>query len=83
MWGTYFESADFLTSNITLPAGGFAIAIFAGWIMSRRSTAGELRLANPTAYRLWRFASRFVAPIAVVLVFLNAIGVLAWLGLAG
>ena len=82
-WGTYFDSADFLTSNITLPAGGFAIAVFAGWIMSRRSTAGELRLANPTAYRLWRFASRFVAPLAVILIFLNAIGVLAWLGMTG
>ena len=63
MWGTYFDSADFLTSNIMLPAGGFAIAVFAGWVMSRRSSAGELRLANPAAYRLWRFASRFVAPI--------------------
>jgi len=42
-----------------------------------------LRLANPTAYRLWRFASRFVAPLAVILIFLNAIGVLAWLGLTG
>ena len=87
MWGTYFDSADFLTSNITLPMGGFAIAIFAGWAMSRRSTSAELRLANPTGFRLWRFASRFVAPAAVVLIFLNAIGllpqVLAWLGLAG
>ena len=83
MWGTYFDSADFLTSNIMLPAGGFAIAVFAGWIMSRRSTAGELRLTNPAAYRLWRFGSRFVAPAAVVLIFLNAIGVLGWLGMGG
>lgn len=83
MWGTYFDSADFLTSNIMLPAGGFAIAVFAGWVMSRRSTVGELRLANPTAYRLWRFGSRFVAPAAVVLIFLNAIGVLGWFGMGG
>ena len=83
MWGTYFDSADFLTSNITLPAGGFAIAVFAGWVMSRRSTEDELRLADPAAYRLWRFGSRFVAPAAVVLIFLNAIGVLGWLGSGG
>ncbi len=87
MWGTYFDSADFLTSNIMLPAGGFAIAIFAGWIMSRRSTAGELRLANPTAYGLWRIASRYIAPIAVLFIFLNAINVLprmvGWLGMGG
>ncbi len=83
MWGTYFDSADFLTSNIMLPAGGFAIAVFAGWVMSRRSTAAELRLVNPIAYRIWRFASRFVAPAAVVLIFLNAIGVLSWLGMGG
>ena len=28
------------------------------------------------AYRLWRLAARFVAPIAVILVFLNALGVI-------
>ena len=83
IWGNYFDTADFLTSNITLPAGGFAIAIFAGWIMSRRSTAAELRLASPAVYRLWRFASRYVAPAAVALIFLNAVGALAWLGIGG
>ena len=87
LWGTYFDSADFLTSNITLPLGGFAIAIFAGWFMSSRSTADELRLADPRAYRLWRFGARFIAPAAVIVIFLNAIGVvprvLELLGSAG
>ena len=87
MWGTYFDSADFLTSNIILPLGGIAIAVFAGWAMSRRSSSDELNLANPKVYRLWRFAARFIAPTAVILVFLNAVGilprVLALLGTAG
>ena len=87
MWGTYFDSADFLTSNIMLPAGGIAIAVFAGWAMSRRSTSDELKLDNPTIYALWRFGARFIAPTAVTLIFLNAVGilprVLAVLGSAG
>jgi hypothetical protein len=30
-------------------------------------------------YRLWLFSTRYLAPVAVVLVFLNAIGMLDWL----
>ncbi len=87
VWGTFFDSADFLTSNIALPLGGFAIALFAGWIMSKRSTSSELQLADGTAYRLWRIGARYVAPAAVILIFLNAVGILprvfSALGMAG
>lgn len=73
--GTLFDNIDHLTSNVMLPLGGVFIAVFAGWIMCRNSTADELGNAG-TAYKLWRFLARYVAPIGILFVFLKAVGLL-------
>ncbi len=72
---TLFDLLDFLTANIMLPLGGLLIAIFAGWVMTRQASADELRMNN-AGYAAWRFVIRYITPLAVVLVFLKAIGVL-------
>ncbi|NOX75080.1 MAG: sodium-dependent transporter [Gammaproteobacteria bacterium] len=77
LWGkTFFDLLDYLTANIMLPLGGLFIAIFAAWVMSRESTRDELELGDGGAYPLWRFMVRFVTPLAVIIVFFNAIGLL-------
>ena len=73
--GTIFDNVDHLTSNIMLPLGGVCIAVFAGWIMCRNSSAEELGGVG-TVYRVWRFLTRIVAPIGVLFVFLKAVGLL-------
>jgi len=73
--GTIFHNLGHLTNNIMLPLGGLFIAVFAGWVMCRNSTADELGGAGLT-YKIWRFLARFVVPIGVVFVFLKAIGVI-------
>ena len=73
--GTIFDNIDHLTSNIMLPLGGMLIAIFAGWVMCRNATAEELGGAG-TSYKVWRFLTRFVAPIGILFVFLKAVGLL-------
>jgi len=77
--GTFLDNFDYLTSNIMLPLGGLAITVFCGWVMSRNASADELSVGTGRIYRLWLLSTRYFAPIAVVLVFLNAIGVLDWL----
>lgn len=68
---------DYLTANILLPLGGLLIALFAGWIMRRSATVEELALLESSIlYRGWRFIIRFVAPAGVLLIFLNAIGLI-------
>ena len=71
----FFDLLDFVTSNVMLPLGGLFIAVFAGYILPRGASAEELHL-NDTRYRLWHFLVRYVAPAAVALIFLNAIGLL-------
>ncbi len=70
--GTLFDNVDYLTSNVMLPVGGLLITVFAGWVMCRNSTADELGGAGG-AYKAWRFLARFVAPIGILLVLINAI----------
>ena len=73
--GTMFDNLDFLASNILLPLGGLLITVFAGWVMCKNSSADELDAQAGAGYRIWRRLARYVAPVAVICVFLNAIGV--------
>jgi len=79
--GTLYQNIDHLASNIILPLGGLLIAIFAGWVMCKNSTADELDIGTGTLYKSWRFLTRWVAPLAVLVVFLHAAGILTALGL--
>lgn len=71
---TFFDLLDYLTANVMLPMGGVLIAVFAAWLMQERSARDELALDNRMSYVAWRFLVRYVAPLGVILVFLNAIG---------
>ena len=73
--GTIFDNVDYLTSNVMLPLGGLLIVWFAGWVMCRNSTSDELGSAG-SVYKLWRFSARYLAPVGIVFVLLNAIGLL-------
>lgn len=71
----FFDFLDYLTANIMLPLGGLFIAIFAGWLMKAKSSKEELN-TNEKSYTLWVVLVRIVAPIAVMVVFLNVTGVI-------
>jgi NSS family neurotransmitter:Na+ symporter len=71
----FFDLLDFLTANIMLPLGGLLIAVFAAWLMREHTVKDELALKHSLGYTTWQFLVRYVTPLGVVLVFLNAIGV--------
>jgi NSS family neurotransmitter:Na+ symporter len=70
--GTIFDNVDYLTSNIMLPLGGLLIVTFAGWVMCRNSTSDELG-SSGVLFKAWRLAARFIAPIGILLVLINAV----------
>jgi NSS family neurotransmitter:Na+ symporter len=70
-----FNTLDFLAANWLLPVGGLLIAVFAGWVMCRNSTAEELGGAG-FMYRVWRVLARYVVPVGILFVFLKAVGLL-------
>jgi neurotransmitter:Na+ symporter, NSS family len=63
---TPFEALDHLTSNVLLPAGGFAIALFAGWALPKAVLGEELGLTAGGA-ALLRAMLRWVTPALIAL----------------
>lgn len=76
---TIFDFCDFLSSNILLPAGGLFISIFVGWKLNRRFVLRELSSDVKGATRYYyaplMFCLRFVAPVAIFLIFLSGLKV--------
>ena len=64
-----FGLLEYFTANIALPAAACLIAIFAGWIMSRHATTDELALGDGPVYRGWRLVMRWLAPGALIVIF--------------
>lgn len=66
---TFFGLLDFISANLLLPLGGILMAIFAGWIMTQKSTAEEFEISPESLlYKAWRLLVRYVAPVAVAIV---------------
>ncbi|MCG7342657.1 sodium-dependent transporter [Sporosarcina sp. ACRSL] len=67
--GTFFDFADILTSRIGLPIGALLISIFAGHVLTTAETDDELRM-NPRLNHTWKFIVRYIAPIAIIAIFI-------------
>lgn len=70
----FFEWIDLLTADIMLPVGGILVALFAAWVVKREVSEAELEMGQ--AYPWWLALTRYVAPAAVAVVFLRAVGVI-------
>lgn len=73
-WGAeggrnFFDSIDYLTSRILLPAGGLAFVLFAGWVLKREAVREELAINNPLLFGLVYWLIRVVAPLGILIVF--------------
>ena len=73
---SFLDTMDYLASNWLLPLGGLLIAVYAGWVMPKRARDAELEGLNPLWIKGWLMLVRFVAPLLVVLVLLQKVGVL-------
>lgn len=76
----WFDWFDYVATNWMLPIGGLGIAVFAAW----RVGAPERRVAfsenSPLGRLTWFYVGwltllRYLVPVAVIAIFLNAVGV--------
>ena len=76
---TFFDLFDFLSSNVLLPAGGLAIAVVGGWLVSGTAFKDEMNKGHAEApwydRAVYAFI-RFVAPVLILLIMLNSLGVI-------
>ena len=74
-----FGILEFVSANIFLPLGGLLIVTFVAWYLGYKrakeelSNNGELKVKYMPLYM---FLIKFVAPIAITIVFLNGIGLI-------
>lgn len=76
-----FSMFDDFSGMFLLPIGGMLIAIFAGWVLDKQlyrdeiSNGGEIKTPY---FKMLIFSLRFVAPLAIGIVFLDQLGVFDW-----
>src|SRR6056297_1828575 len=78
----FFDWLEFVSSNILLPLGGLCIALFVGWKLGKQKVLKELSneyTINAPFYHVFIFLVKYIAPIAIAIVFLNGIGVLKYI----
>lgn len=59
---------DYVSGNVLLPIGALFIVVLAGWIARKESLDQELRHASTVLRGYWRFCTRYIAPVAIVLI---------------
>lgn len=78
---TMFEISDFLVSNVILPVGALSIAIFVGFKVPKEILIKEVTSGSHLGTRifaLWYLIIKYVAPIAIIVVFLDSLGILPY-----
>lgn len=77
-----FSLFDDFSGMVLLPVGGMLISLFAGWVLDRQlyreeiSNGGDLKTPY---FKLLVFSLRYIAPLAIGLVFLDQMGAFGFL----
>ncbi len=80
---TFFNFLDFVTAKIMLPFGGMLICIFVGRRVDKKILKAELTNNGTITFRLFNiysFFMKYLAPIAIGLIFLHELGIIKWIG---
>ena len=75
----FFDFLDYLTAKIMLPLGGMLICIFAGTRVERKVIKAELTNEGTIPFyffNTYAFFMKYVAPIAIGIIFLHELGLI-------
>ncbi|KOO43508.1 sodium-dependent transporter [Priestia koreensis] len=74
-----FDAEDFLVSNILMPLGALLISIFVPLKMKKEVLIQEFSYGSSNVKRwfaLWLLALRYIAPILIIIVFLDVLNII-------
>lgn len=76
----FFDTFDFISSNILMPIGGLLIAIFVGYIVKKQSLINELsnneNLKNIGLITTFKYVLMGITPILLIIVFLSSLNII-------
>ncbi len=67
---TFFDTLDYVCSNVMLPVGAFLTSVFVGWRVSGLFVRRELAETTPLARTACVWLLRYVCPLAILAVFI-------------
>ena len=73
----FFDLLDFVTAKLMLPLSGFLVCLFVGWYLKRTVSYDELTnygLQKASYLPVYMFIIRYLAPVAIALIFVNELG---------
>ena len=73
----FFDLLDFTTAKLMLPLNGFFVCLFVGWYLKRSVSYDELTnygLQKTSYCSLYMLIIKYIAPIAIALIFVNELG---------
>lgn len=76
--GLLFDAVIALTTRYSQPLLGFALCLFAGWVLFRNSALAKMRAQNPQMaqsffWKVWPFYVRFICPLFIVLMLVQSL----------
>ena len=74
-----FKYSDLISACIMMPLGALGMAVFVGWNLPKDGEKGVLTADKGIKHRarhIYLFVLRWLVPIAIILIFLNSLGVL-------
>jgi neurotransmitter:Na+ symporter, NSS family len=75
---TFYDITDYIVSNLVMPIASLALAIFAGWFVSRNHLREETGLPEGGIFEVWHVLVKFFCPVALVVILLSGLGLLDW-----
>jgi NSS family neurotransmitter:Na+ symporter len=75
---TIFDFCDWIVCEFCMPIGGILISIFVGWYLKKQLVKDEITNGGTLRVPLFNvliFILRYVAPVAILLIFLDQFGV--------
>lgn len=70
------DSMDYIASNILLPLGGLSMALLVGWYFKKSTALEATDLTSSPFGGVWYTIVKYIAPVVILMIFLNKIGVL-------
>jgi neurotransmitter:Na+ symporter, NSS family len=77
----FFDLMDFTVSNVLMPIGALAISIFVSLKVPKSVLFDELKQGSNVRklfFYVWFYLLKYLTPIAIIIVFLDVLGVLDW-----
>ena len=77
--GVILAVSGMVTAKLMLPLGGLLISIFTGWYLDKKLVWSEITnngTLKVPIYKLIIFILKYVAPIAISVIFINELGLL-------